>query len=213
MSPRPLALPLQKTLLRSVRRSPSLPHRQGHPSLNGRPLKAGCFRTARARLDRPHERTARIRLLFPIPARSLSLSSRPCVRSGPALPGLHDYLSVRRLPQAQRIPSPFPFSGDTADTPHPAIFKNALLPRRRTHPCSFPAARMSLPARRRGTAIRPKQGLFGAGTWGRDSFCSKNAPAPTTNLLPIPGAAMLSCGRSKLCETRFSARCARLVCW
>ena len=50
--------------------------------------------------------------------------------------------------------------------------------------------------------------------WGveKGTVLPQNAPSPTTNPLPIPRPTMLSCGRSKLCETRPSARCARLFC-
>lgn len=50
--------------------------------------------------------------------------------------------------------------------------------------------------------------------WGleKGTVLPQNAPSPTRNPLPIPRSTMLSCGRSKLCETRPSARCARLFC-
>ena len=50
--------------------------------------------------------------------------------------------------------------------------------------------------------------------WGleKGTVLPQNAPSPTRNPLPIPRSTMLSCGRSKLCETRPSARYARLFC-
>ena len=69
--------PLQKTSLWSVRRSPSPSRGQGHPSLIIQPAH-GMLCTARALAGLENiKRAARISLLFPIPARFLSLSSRP----------------------------------------------------------------------------------------------------------------------------------------
>lgn len=118
-------------------------------------------------------------------------------------------------PQSRAFSHHLPLAGCHGRTRRlpPASCENALHSRRGTRLFPFPA-RSDVPALQTaaGTVVHTRTSSFRGLGVEEGTVLPQNAPSPTTNPLPIPRSTMLSCGRSKLCETRPSARCARLFC-
>lgn len=164
------------------------------------------------------ERTARVRLSFPIPARFLSLSSRPGARTGaaPPCPVFHCFLSGRLLPKSSASPSLFSYFQATRQA-HRGIRQApvALHPRMPRHPSFSRHAPMSLPSRqRRGLSSTPEQGFFGVGGVREGVvFAQKTPLPPPQSRFQSPGRQCYPAAGEDICETRLSVRCVRLVCW